>query len=76
MNVEKYSDFEVGDAVIRRWNNRLYYIIDDVDYGKWEFLIHENRDVKVKDCRVCDVYSKIRIATTEEIVKGYAEEEF
>lgn len=76
MKIEKYSNFEVGDAVIRRWNNRLYYIIADVDYSKQEFLIHENRDAKVKDCRVCDVYSNLRLATEEEIVKGYAEEEF
>lgn len=73
MRIEKYSNFEVGDAVIRRWNNRLYYIIADVDYDKWEFLIHENRDVEVKDCRVCDIYSNLRLATTEDIVKGYAE---
>lgn len=74
MNVEKYSNFEVGNAVIRRWNNRLYYIIVDVDYNKWEFLIHKNRDAKVKYCKVCDMYSNLRLATMDEFVKGYAEE--
>lgn len=74
MNKEKYSGFEVGDAVMRRWNNRIYYIIADVDYSKQEFLIHENRGAKVKDCKVCDMYSNLRLATTEEIAKGYAEE--
>ena len=76
MKIEKYSNFEVGDAVIRRWNNRLYYIIAGVDCDKWEFLIHENKDAKVKDCKVCDMYSNLRLATMGEIVKGYAEEEF
>ena len=34
----KHSNFKIGDAVIRRWNNRLYYICHDADNDKWEFL--------------------------------------
>lgn len=71
--VMKHSDFSIGDAVVRRWNYKVYYIIADVDNDKWEFLISEDKNSKVKHCKVCDMYSNLRYATQEEIRDGYAE---
>lgn len=67
-----YSNFKIGDPVIRRWNNRLYYIIADVDNDKWEFLIHESKDSKVKNCKVCEMYTNLRPATEQEVLDGYS----
>lgn len=69
----KHSDFKIGDAVVRRWNKKVYYIIADVDNDKWESLISEDNGAKVKHCKVCETYSNLRYATQEEICDGYAE---
>ena len=69
----KHSDFKIGDAVVRRWNNKVYYIIADVDNDKWEALISEDNGAKVKHCKVCETYSNLRYATQDEIRDGYAE---
>ena len=39
----KHSNFKVGDAVIRRWNNQVYYICHDIDSDKWEFMIDKTK---------------------------------
>ena len=62
--------FEVGDAIIRKWNNRLYWIITDVDNGS-EFMISENRNAKFKYCKVCDMPCNFKHATDEEIKTGH-----
>lgn len=68
-----YSNFKIGDAVIRRWNNRLYYICHDIDQDKWEFLIDTTRDQKVSKCKVAECYSNLRLATELEKQSGYAD---
>lgn len=62
--------FEVGDAIVRRWNNSVYWIIVDVDNGS-EFMISENKDAKFKDCKVCDMPCNFTFATDEEIEAGH-----
>lgn len=69
----KYSDFKVGDAVVRRWNNRVYYICHDIDYSKWEFLIDPIKGQKFSKCKISECYSNLRLANDQEIQKGYAE---
>ena len=61
-----HNIFEVGDAIIRRWNGRLYWIITDVDHGS-EFMISENKDAKFKDCKICDLPCNFTHATDAEI---------
>lgn len=73
MNMEKHSEFVVGDAVIRKWNNRLYYICHDIDSDKWEFMIDKIKGQKFKKCKISECFSNLRYATKEEITKGYAE---
>lgn len=70
----KHSNFEIGNAVIRNWNNRLYYICHDVDSDKWEFLISPVKSQKVSKCETCEYFGNMRLATTEEINIGYAKE--
>ena len=70
----KYSDFKIGNAVIRKCNNRLYYICHDVDSNKLEFLISPVKGQKVSKCDVCEYFGNMRLATTEEINTGYAKE--
>ena len=70
----KHSNFKVGEAVIRKWNNRLYYICHDVDSDKWEFLIDKVKGQKVSKCEACEYFGNMRLATTEEINAGYAKE--
>lgn len=62
-------EFKVGDAIVRRWNNRVYWIITDVDNGS-EFMISENKNAKFKDCKVCDMPCNFTHATPEEIKLG------
>ena len=62
--------FEVGDAIIRKWNGRLYWIIVNVDNGG-EFLISQNQKAKSKDCKVCDMPCNFKHATDEEIKAGH-----
>ena len=50
----QHNIFEVGDAVIRKWNGRLYYLIVDIDNDGQEFLIHHDKGAKFKDCRISD----------------------
>ena len=47
MSITKHSNFKIDDAVIRKYNNRLYYICHDVDNDKWEFLISPVKGQKV-----------------------------
>ena len=62
--------FEVGDAVIRKWNGRLYYLIVDIDSDGKEFLIHRDRGAKFKDCRISDNICNFKHATDAEIEAG------
>ena len=62
----QHNIFEVGDPVIRKWNNQLYWIISDIDNGS-EFLIHKNKDAKFKDCKVCELHCNLSHATDAEI---------
>lgn len=70
----KHSNFQVGDAVVRKWNNAVYYICHDVDSDKWEFLIDPIKDQKVSKCKVCECFSNLRLADKTEIRRGYADE--
>ncbi len=70
----QYSNFKIGDAVIRRWNNRLYYVCHDIDTEKWEFLIDPTKGQKVSKCKVVECFSNLRHATTNEQQQGYAKE--
>ena len=74
MSITKHSSFKVDDAIIRRWNNNLYYICHDVDNDKWEFLIDKAKGQKVSKCKVCEYFGSMRLATAEEINAGYAKE--
>lgn len=74
MSITKHSNFKVNDAVIRRWNNRLYYICHDVDSDKWEFLISQVKSQRVSKCEFCEYFGNMRLATNDEIVAGYAKE--
>ena len=69
----QHSNFKIGDTVIRRWNNRLYYICHDIDTEKWEFLIDTTKGQKVSKCKVAECFSNLRYATTNE-QQGYAKE--
>lgn len=69
-----YSNFKVGDAVIRRWNNRLYYICHDIDSDKWEFMIDQTKGQKFLKCKASECFSNLRLATEQEQKQGYAEE--
>jgi hypothetical protein len=69
-----YSNFKVGDAVIRRWNNSLYYICHDIDSDKWEFMIDQTKGQKFSKCKVSECFSNLRPATEQEQKQGYAKE--
>lgn len=69
-----YSNFKIGDAVIRRWNNSLYYICHDIDSDKWEFLIDQTKGQKFSKCKVAECFSNLRLATEQEQKQGYAKE--
>ena len=69
-----YSNFKIGDAVIRRWNNRLYYICHDIDSDKWEFMIDQTKDQKFQKCKVSECFSNLRPTTELEQKQGYAKE--
>ena len=69
-----YSNFKIGDAVIRRWNNRLYYICHDIDSDKWEFMIDQTKGQKFSKCKVSECFSNLRLATEQEQKQGYAKE--
>ena len=66
----KHNIFEVGDAVIRKWNGRLYYLIVDIDNDGQEFLIHHDKGAKFKDCRIFDNICNFKHATDAEIKAG------
>lgn len=66
----QHNIFEVGDAVIRKWNGRLYYLIVDIDNDGQEFLIHHDKGAKFKDCRISDNICNFKHATDEEIKAG------
>lgn len=66
----QHNIFQEGDAIVRRWNNRVYWIITDVDNGS-EFMISENKNARFKDCKVCDMPCNFTHATPEEIALGY-----
>ena len=67
------SDFQIGDAVVRRWNNAVYYICHDVDCDKQEFLISKTKGERVSKCNVCEMYSNLRHATVEEMTRELAD---
>lgn len=66
----QHNIFEVGDAVIRKWNGRLYYLIVDIDNDGQEFLIHHDKGAKFKDCRISDNICNFKHATDVEIKAG------
>ena len=66
----QHNIFEIGDAVIRKWNGRLYYLIIDIDNDGQEFLIHHDKGAKFKDCRISDNICNFKHATPEEIKAG------
>ncbi len=66
----QHNIFEAGDAVIRKWNGRLYYLIVDIDNDGQEFLIHHDKGAKFKDCRIFDNICNFKHATDEEIKAG------
>ena len=66
----QHNIFEVGDAVIRKWNGRLYYLIVDIDNDGQEFLIHHDKGAKFKDCRIFDNICNFKHATDVEIKAG------
>ena len=66
----QHNIFEVGDAVIRKWNGRLYYLIVDIDNDGQEFLIHHDKGAKFKDCRISDNICNFKHATDAEIKAG------
>ena len=66
----QHNIFEVGDAVIRKWNGRLYYLIVDIDNDGQEFLIHHDKGAKFKDCRIFDNICNFKHVTDEEIKAG------
>ena len=66
----QHNIFEVGDAVIRKWNGRLYYLIVDIDNDGQEFLIHHDKGAKFKDCRIFDNICNFKHATDAEIKAG------
>lgn len=70
----KHSNFNVGDAVIRRWNSCLYYICHDIDSDKWEFMIDQTKDQKFSKCKISECFSNLRLATDQEQKQGYAKE--
>lgn len=45
---------KVGDKVIRKWNNQIYYICHDVDNGS-EFLIAKKPNTPVSKCKICEL---------------------
>ena len=74
MSITKHSSFKVDDAIIRRWNNRLYYICHDVDNDKLEFLISSVKGKRVSKCDVCEYFGNMMLATISSFVAGYAKE--
>ena len=66
----QHNIFEVGDAVIRKQNGRLYYLIVDIDNDGQEFLIHHDKGAKFKDCRIFDNICNFKHATDAEIKAG------
>ena len=66
----QHNIFEAGDAVIRKWNGRLYYLIVDIDNDGQEFLIHHDKGAKFKDCRISDNICNFKHATPGEIKAG------
>ena len=62
--------FEVGDAIVRKWNNQVYYLIVDIDNDGQEFLIHRDKNAKFKDCKVSDNVCNFTHATPQEIKAG------
>ena len=65
-----HNIFEVGDAVVRRWNNQVYYLIFDIDSDGQEFLIHKDKNAKFKDCKISDLVCNFTHAEPEEIKAG------
>ncbi len=63
--------FEVGDAIIRKWNNQVYYLIVDIDNDGQEFLISKDKNAKFKDCKVSDNICNFNHATHAEIKAGH-----
>lgn len=64
--------FKINDQVVRRWNNRVYYVNHRVCND--EYLVSHKKGSKVKDCICCEHEDNLRLATEDEIVLGYAEE--
>jgi len=48
------TKFKVGDAVVRRYNNKVYYVVADIDNGS-EFLLGKDKDTPFKKCKVCEL---------------------
>ena len=69
----KYSNFKVGDYIIRRYNNRVYRIANTADSSGQEFLIIRH-PLPSKHRFSCEIYTNMRVATEQEQQQGYAEE--
>lgn len=67
----QHNIFEQGDAVVRRWNNQVYYLIVDIDNNGQEFLIHKDKNAKFKDCKISDLVCNFTHAEPEEIAAGH-----
>ena len=63
--------FEVGGAIVRKWNNQVYYLIVDIDNDGQEFLISKDKNAKFKDCKVSDNICNFNHATPQEIEAGH-----
>ena len=67
----QHNIFEQGDAVVRRWDNQVYYLIVDIDNNGQEFLIHKDKNAKFKDCKISDLVCNFTHAEPEEIKAGH-----
>lgn len=56
--------YNLGDAVVRRWNNQIYWVVADIDNGS-EYLLADAPNKTFNDCKVCDLPSNLKPATPE-----------
>lgn len=62
------SKFNIGDPVIRKWNNQLYYICYDIG---GEYLIGKEMSTPFSKCKVCELPENLSLATKTEVELGY-----
>lgn len=66
----RWDSFKINDPVIRKWNNKLYYICHDIDNGG-EYLIGKEPNTPFNKCKVCELPSNLSHATKTEVELGY-----